>query len=89
MYEVGTGILLVARDIRAGRVVDLVVRPGRDREVGDVPLAVVHDGVDVGWEDRLVLVVDMHRRVGPPEERLRLGGAVVRRTRTSRKARSG
>ena len=36
----------------------------------------VHDGVDVGWEDRPVLVVDMHRRVGPPEERLRLGGPV-------------
>ena len=31
-----------------------------------------------GREDRLVVVVDRDRRVGPPEEGLRLGGAVVK-----------
>ena len=72
----GYGDGVVPRDVGARRIVDLVVRPRGDREVGHGPLAVVHHGVDVGREDRLVLVVHVHRRIGPPEKRLRLVGAV-------------
>ena len=37
----------------------------------------VHHGVDIGWEERLVVVVDVHGRVGPPQKGLGQGGAVV------------
>ena len=32
---------------------------------------------DVGWKERLIPIVDMNRDVGPPEERLRQGSAVI------------
>ena len=68
--------VLVARDVGARRVVDFIVRAGGDWEVADVAFAVIHHGVHVGREDGLVVVVDVHGRVGPPEEGLGLVGAV-------------
>ena len=70
--------ILVARNIGAWRVVHFVVSAGGNRKIGDGPLAMIHHRVDIGREDRLVVIVDMDRRVGPPEEGLRLAGAVVK-----------
>ena len=69
--------VLVVGDVYSGRVVHLVVCAGSDGEGAYGTLAVVEHGVDVRREDALVVVVDGHSGVGPPEERLRQVGAVV------------
>ena len=67
----------VVGDVHAGRVVHLVVCARGDGETADGALAVVEDGVHVGREDALVLVVHLHGGIGPPEERLGQRGAVA------------
>ena len=69
--------VLVARNVGAGRVIDLVVGSGGDREGADIALAVVHHRVNVGRKHRLVVVVHMYCWVGPPQKGLRLAAAVV------------
>ena len=46
-------------------------------ERAEVPPPVVEHGVHVGREHALVVVVGVHRRVGPPEEGLGVGQAVL------------
>ena len=56
--------------LRAGPVVDAVVRPACDRELAHRSLGVVgHEG-DVRREERLVVIVDLHGSVRPPQEGL-------------------
>ena len=69
--------VLVARDVHPRRVVALVVFAGRNREGRDRAPAVVHDGVHVGRKDRVGVIVDRHRGVGPPQEGLRQVGGIV------------
>ena len=69
--------VFVARNVRPRRVVHFVVRAFCNGELTDIAFAVVHHRMHIRREHRLVVVVDMHGRIGPPEERLRLGGAVV------------
>ena len=68
--HVGGGHLdiLVVGDVDAGRVVHLVVCAGGDWEGADCSFAMVEDGVDVGGEYALVVVVDGYCGVGPPQE---------------------
>ena len=94
--HVGGGHLdiLVVADVHAGRIVHLVVGAGGDGEAAHGALAVIEHGVDVGREHALIGVVDLHRRIGPPEEGLRQRRAVgeappnlkIGATRTQREA---
>ena len=94
--HVGSGHLdvPVVGDVHPGAVVHLVVRSCGDGETRDGTFAVVEDGVYVGREDALVLVVHLHGGIGPPEEGLGQGSAVreasvdleVRASRAQRKA---
>ena len=69
--------VFVAGDICARGVIYLVVGARSDGEGRHVSFAVVHHGVHVRREHRLVIVVGVHGRVGPPQERLGNGGPVV------------
>ena len=69
--------VFVARNVRPRRIVHFVVRAFCNGELTDVAFAVVHHRMHIRREHRLVVVVYVHSRIGPPEERLRLGGAVV------------
>ena len=44
----------------------LVVSENKTRKTGNIPFAVIHHRVDIRWKNRLIIIVDMHRRVGPP-----------------------
>ena len=37
----------------------------------------IHHRMHIGREDRLVFVIDMHRRIGPPQKRLGLAGTIA------------
>ena len=86
--------VLVVRYVNACRVVHLIIGTRGDGEAGDSALAVVEDGIHVGREDALVLVVHLNGWVCPPEEGLRQRRAVadaplnlqVGAARTQRKA---
>ena len=67
----------VVRDVHAGRVVHLVVGAGGNGETRHRPLAMVEDGIHVGREHRLVFVVHLNGRIGPPQECLRQRRAVA------------
>ena len=69
--------ILVVRDVNAGRVVHFIIGARSDGERRDGPLAMIEDGVDVGGEHALILVVHLHSGIGPPEEGLRHVGTVV------------
>jgi len=71
------GDILVFRNVHTGRVVLFVVSARGDGERRHVTLAMVEHGVHVGREHRVVVVVDHHGRVGPPQERLRERRTVV------------
>ncbi len=62
--------ILIVRDIDASRIVHFIIGTRSDGERRDGTLAVVEYGIDVGWKDALVVVVDLNGRVGPPEEGL-------------------
>ena len=63
---------LLDREIQPGAIEEWHARAGVAQSASErqavvvLTLAVVHDGVHVGGKDRLVVVVDVHRRVGPP-----------------------
>ncbi len=80
MCHVGSGDrnILITADIRAWRVIDLVISSGGDRKAGDIPFAVIHDCMDIGRKNGLIVVMHMYSRVGPPQKCLRLGRAVVK-----------
>ena len=67
----------VVRDVHAGRVVHLVIGAGGNGETRHRPLAMVENGIHVGREHRLVFVVHLNGRIGPPQEGLRQRRAVA------------
>lgn len=69
--------ILVTGDIDAFRIIHLIISSGSDRESRYVAFAVVEYGHDVRREYRLRMIVNRHRGIGPPEERLRFRRAVV------------
>ena len=69
--------ILVVGDVDTGRVVHLIVCARSDGEAADGTLAMIKDGIDIWREDALIVVVDLHGRVGPPQECLRHVGAVI------------
>src|SRR5690606_13872047 len=56
------GNMLVTRNIRAGGVVDFVICSRCNGKSRDVPFAVVKYRVYIGWEYRLVVIIDLYRR---------------------------
>ena len=70
--------VLIVGDVHTCGVVHLVIGACSDRERTDGTLAVVEDGVDVLREDALIIVVDSHGRVGPPQEGLRQRCAIIK-----------
>ncbi len=68
--------ILIAADICTREVVHLVIHTGSDREIRDITLPVIHHRVDIGWKNRLGLIVNMYGRVNPPQESLRRAGTV-------------
>ena len=71
--------VLIVRDVHSCRIVHLVIRARCYRERAYGALSVVEHRVDVWREHALVMVVNCHGRVGPPQERLRHVGAVIHR----------
>ena len=71
------GDVFIARNIHARGVIHFVIRAGGDGKAGNVALAVIKNGVNVGRENRLIVIVDRYRRIRPPEEMLRHGGSVI------------
>ena len=65
------GDILIVRDVHTCRVIHLVIGTRSDGETRHSTLSMVKHRVDIGWEDALVGIVDLHGRVCPPEEGLR------------------
>ena len=65
--------VFITGDIDARRIVDFVVGAGGNRESGNIALAVIEHGGDVGRENALVSIAAFYRRVGPPQEMTRRG----------------
>ena len=76
--HVGGGHLdvLIPGNIHAGGIIGFVVFAGGDGEGGNRPLAMVHHGIHVRREHGEGVVVDGHRRVGPPQEGLGIIGGI-------------
>ena len=71
------GNILVTRNIDSGRIIHLVVYARSNGIFRHVALAVVENGVHIARKHRLIVVVDRHGGICPPEEGLRHGGRVV------------
>ncbi len=63
--------VFITGDIDARRIVHFVVGAGGDGKSGNIALAVIEYGGDVGWKHALVSIAAFDRRVGPPQEMTR------------------
>ena len=73
----GHGNVLVPGNIYSGGVVYLIIGAGSYREARYVSFPVIEYGMYVGWENRLIVIIDRYRRIGPPEKGLGEGSAIV------------
>ena len=55
----------------------LVILPGCNGESGDSSFTMVVDRMDIRRKNRLGVVIDRNRRIGPPKESLRKRSPVV------------
>ena len=63
--------VLVVRDVYTSRIVHFIIGTSSYGERRDGSLSMVENGIDVGWEHTLVLIIHLHGRIGPPKESLR------------------
>ena len=73
----GNRNILITGDIHTGRIILLVIDACCNREAGHIALPVIHYRMNIRWEYRLRIIVDRHRRVGPPQKCLRHRGTVM------------
>ena len=70
--------ILIVRDIYSGRIIHLVVSTRCDGETGYGTLSMVENGIDIGREYALIVVVHRYGRVCPPQEGLRYFSTIVK-----------
>src|ERR1700754_1033000 len=66
----------ITRYIRPWGIVDLIVSTGCNRKIRDVSFSVVKNGIHIRWEYRLIEIIHLYRRIGPPKKGLGEGSPV-------------
>ena len=69
--------ILIVRDVDTCRVVHLIIGTCSDGEARHCAFAMIEDGIHIGGEHTLILVVHLNGRVGPPKERLGQAGTIA------------
>lgn len=63
--------ILIFRDIHTSRIILFIINSCSNRERRDIALAVIEHRIHIRREYRMIMVIDHHCRVGPPQESLR------------------